>query len=198
MGTINITRSDIVSVLNNQLPLLATFAGAVGHITADYDDETETLTVDGVTDEDLQTAYDNFPALLASWQPSRSSIQSLKSKAKNQIDLHAGIVRQKYITVSPGQDLTYQEKSEEAADYVAAGYPADLSNYPFIQAEVEATGKTNEQVADDILTQKSAWIVIGAQIEKHRMAGKKQIDDAATEMEIEQAVSSAISLLHGV
>lgn len=97
----------------------------------------------------------------------------------------AETVRLNYITGGVGQAAIYFEKGEEAADYVAAGYPTNLSSFPFIQAEVAATGKQAQQVADDILTQKANWIAKGAEIEYHRLLGKTSITAATTVKEVE-------------
>lgn len=121
-----------------------------------------------------------------------------KTKAKIVIDEAAGVARTRFITEVPGQALTYQEKAEEAADFVAAGYPTDLSNYPFIQGEMDATGKTKEQTADDILAQKSAWIGFGAEIEKYRIGGKKQVDEAADIETVDTIVATIIALVDAV
>jgi hypothetical protein len=125
-------------------------------------------------------------------------LAAAKTSAKVKIDEMAGIARSMVITIAPGQELTYQEKSEQAADYVAAGYPADTSSYPFVQAEIEATGKTKEQAADDILVKKSEWIAVGSTIEMHRIGGKVQVDAATTPEEVQQIVDDLAALLVGV
>jgi len=126
------------------------------------------------------------------------AIDDEKTAAKLFIDMKAGEARERFITVASGQEMTYQEKSEQAADFAAAAYPADTSNYPFIQAEMEATGKTKEQTADDILAQRTAWIAVGATIEKHRLGGKKQIDEAITTDDISTIVDDTVALLDAV
>lgn len=119
-------------------------------------------------------------------------------EAKVEVDRVAERARLKYVTFGSGQAMTYAEKSDEAADYVAAGYPVDLSSYPFLQAEVNATGKTPVAAADDILMQKSAWIVVGAAIEEARLLGKKNIDAAGTENEITLARDNAVAALEAL
>lgn len=126
------------------------------------------------------------------------SLSEIKSNAKKEIDETAEIVRLKFITGGAGQAMAYQEKGEEAADYVAASYPADLSSYPFIQAEINATGKTKEQAADDIIAQKSAWITAGAAIEEERLKGKKAITDAADETAVNSQRDIATAALEAL
>ena len=115
------------------------------------------------------------------------SVLETKSDLNNSIDRMAEAARRRHITGGDGQVMAYLDKSDEAADYKAAGYPADLSSYPFVQAEVNATGKTNQNAADDILTERSNWIAAAASIEEERLSGKKAVNDAAT---IEDAVTA--------
>lgn len=118
-----------------------------------------------------------------------------KANAKADIDIHAEAARLRHVTSGAGQAMAYQAKADEATDYIAAGYPADLTSYPFIQAEVNATGKNSTLAANDILLQKSAWYAIGAQIEEIRLGGKKSVDDATDENEIISARDTTIAAL---
>ncbi len=110
-----------------------------------------------------------------------------QTRLKSNIDRIAESVRLQYITGGAGQAVAYLDKSNEAADYKAAGYPADLTVYPFIQAEVNATGKTNQDAADDILTERSNWIAKASAIEEERLKGKKAVDDASDETDARTA-----------
>lgn len=141
-----------------------------------------------------QSALD---AALASYLLVHDSIYltQIKDAAKQDIDNTAERIRLKYITGGAGQALVYNEKGEEAADYIAAGSPVDLANYPFIQAEVNATGKSATQCANDILAQKAAWITKGAQIEQVRIGAKTTIDLATSIVEVELEKVTALSEL---
>lgn len=136
-------------------------------------------------------------AALASYLLIHDSIYltQIKNAAKNEIDSKSENVRLKYITGGAGQALVYNEKAEESADYIAAGSPADLTNYPFIQAEVNATGKSATQCANDILAQKAVWITKGAQIEQIRIGSKTTIDLATSVVEVELERVTALSEL---
>lgn len=202
MGTITITLNDVEVYLDGRTDLLAEFAGAAPGDDVVYDTTTNELEVATATTINLQTAYDDFAALYDEWKTLNGkqppTLAEYKTSAKNAIDAHAGEVRTKFITSAPGQELTYAEKSDEATDYVAAGYPADLSSYPFIAAEVAATSKSNAQAADDILAQKSAWIAVGAQIEQQRLGGKVQIDAAADESAVDTIVTNTKAALDAI
>lgn len=126
------------------------------------------------------------------------TIEQIRSEAKKLIDNEAERSRLTNITPGDGQASVYLEKSNEAADYIVAGYPADLTTYPFIQAEVNATGKTNEQAADDIVAAKSAWISTAASIEQERLGGKKAVEDASTIAEVSIARDAAVTAIRGL
>ncbi len=142
-----------------------------------------------------------LPTILAAREARLAAARTLedaRAEGKLVIDASAGRARSRYITTAPGQEMTYLEKSEQAADYVTAGYPADTSNYPFIQAEMNATGLSKEDAADGILAQKSAWIAIGVQIEEHRLGGKAAVDAATDLAGVDSAVAAAVALLDAV
>ena len=115
--------------------------------------------------------------------------------AYREIDQAAERARLRYITDGAGQAQTYQEKSEEAADYVAAGYPADTSNYPFVQADANAYVSTPTEAADYILLKRSEWVVLGSAIEEIRLGGKKIIFDAVDTATIETTRVATIAAL---
>jgi hypothetical protein len=138
---------------------------------------------------ELQTAWDDWDAI------NGPTLTTFQEEAKLSVDNMAEATRLKYVTAGSTQAMTYQEKGDEAADYVAAGYPVDLSSYPFIQAEASATGNTATQAADNILAQKSAWIAIGAAVEEVRIGGKITIDAAVDEAAVEVARDIAITAL---
>ena len=123
------------------------------------------------------------------------SIEELKTQAKYTIDRVAERSRLRYITPGSGQSQVYKEKGEEATDFIAAGYPNDLSSYPFIQAEVNATGKTRQQVADDIIAAKSVTVAVLAAIEQSRLSGKKNVDDAVDIDDINSAKDATVASL---
>lgn len=149
-----------------------------------------------------KTIWETASAMdVAAYEPSVAvtlDLVTVQETARRSIDRYAGTVREKFITAVSGQALTYQEKADEAADYVAAGYPADLSSYPFIQADVDAMGITSTEAADAILAQKSAWIAIGAQIEKLRLGGKKQVMDATDTTVVATILADTMAALDAV
>lgn len=124
-----------------------------------------------------------------------NSLDEFKQLTIDEINKVAEKVRNKYLTPGYGQLLTYQEKYEEAADFVAAGYPSNLESYPFISIETEITGKTKEQVTDDIISAKATTTLMLVDIERIRLNAKMNIIKAESESEIKTSRSTAITAL---
>jgi hypothetical protein len=106
------------------------------------------------------------------------SIEEAREWARNQIDEAAGAARARYITVTPGQDATYQAKYADAQAFVRAGYPdADISQYPWVKAEADATGLSFALAADSIKAVGDPWnLVVGPAIESLRIGGKSALN----------------------
>ena len=121
-------------------------------------------------------------------------IVKFKEMSKNELDLLATSIRRKYIT--PTMDDIYREKADQAIEYVAAGYPANVSAYPFIRAEANATGLTTSQAADSIISARQAWMSKMADIEEQRRKGKVLIDSATTISDVDAAKDAAIVALN--
>jgi hypothetical protein len=125
-----------------------------------------------------------------------ANIDEHKLWATQEIDEASSNVRIKFITVAPGQESLYAEKVDEATDYIADG-ATDLSTFPLLRAEVNGTGKTTDEVVDGILSSKSRWIAINAQIEEIRLRAKTTINsaDAVSGEEVDDIKNQAITLL---
>lgn len=103
-------------------------------------------------------------------------IAALREQGVAQINAATDVARRRFITDIAGQDMIYLEKEREAVSYVAlASEPADHAQYPFIGAEVLATGFTAYQVAQITLYKASLWRVVGAQIETLRIAALAEV-----------------------
>ena len=148
-----------------------------------------------ITEQDkVDNVVPSADEVLVLSEPERP-LADVQREAYYMIDAAAENARLRYITGGAGQAQTYQEKSEEAADYVAAGYPADTSNYPFVQADANAYGSTPTDAADYILLKRSEWVTLGAAIEELRLGGKKGVFDALITDTIETVRDAAIAAL---
>ena len=201
---INPADDSIIEVLekNNPIPLFNTKTDSqtngkpflVEAVVTDPSYDPATQTKSGPVD-----AYDGTDATrVYSVAAITVDLDDYKLNARIQIDGESELTRLRFITNGAGQAMAYQEKADEATDYVVAGYPADLTSYPFIQAEVNATGKNATQAADDILATRSAWIAVSAAIEEIRLGAKKQVNEAANTGEIDTIVTNATTALEGI
>lgn len=119
------------------------------------------------------------------------TLEEVKDEALYTIDALAENARQEYLGVGPAQMMVYNEKFNEASDYLVDDMPEDVSKYPFINAEVGATGKSAEQVANDIIDEKGKWISFNAKVERVRLAAKTHIKEAQTVESIDNIVETA-------
>lgn len=117
------------------------------------------------------------------WEQARHNITDLaqlKAHICNHIDCMAGNVRLKYITDVPGQQVTYQLKSEEAKEIARLGLldGAVITSYPMIQAEMNATGLPMSLIVAQINGMEYAWRHLAAAIEEVRRKYKINVNNA--------------------
>lgn len=108
------------------------------------------------------------------------------------VDIAAGEARSRYLTIAPGQELTYEQKRRNSYDFRAAGYPSDIEDYPMVKAESEATGSTPAEAADSILATAAAWTTMAAYIEKVRRKASVDIKAASAAADIESIAADAV------
>lgn len=120
--------------------------------------------------------------------------------AHNEIDAAAGAARARYITVTPGQDATYQAKYADARAFVFAGYPdVNISQYPWVAAEAGATGLSYAEAADGIKAVGDPWnMLLGPGIEGLRIGGKRAVDALTTVSGIVAAARGVVAQLNGI
>lgn len=121
------------------------------------------------------------------------SLEAARAWAIEQIDQAAGSARARYITIAPGQDVTYQAKYADALAFARAGYPeSQIDQYPWVRAEAEATGATSRDAADSIKAVGDPWnAVIGPRIESLRIGGKWTLDSL-------MSIADVVSHVHSV
>lgn len=127
-----------------------------------------------------------------------TDLADIRLNAHWEIDIAAGMKRRQFITDIPGQDMTYGKKAEQAQAYKDVGYPADTTDFKFVQARANAYGETPEVAADTILATRDAWIPIGAAIEEEREKGKKAVSDASDYDAIILAKDDAIAAINAI
>lgn len=112
-----------------------------------------------------------------------------KSEAINEIKLRISEERLKYITDMPGQEAIYQDKRLEALDYIAAGSPTDLTDYPMLQSEVGITASTAYELAQMWLNLNLLWKSIASSLEGIRMTANVAVEASQNRTEINAALA---------
>lgn len=144
--------------------------------------------------------YHTWDISSQTWIVRLEDIKAAKVSSQKQIDIAAGDARSRYITTVPGQDSTYAAKYDEALAYIAAGYPDDLTNFPYISAESRPnTWMSPTQAATRIATIGGYWRdVIGPKIEALRINGKDALEPMDNIEQIELHTKSIISELNAI
>lgn len=101
------------------------------------------------------------------------------------IDFQAEQIRAGIITPGSGQAMTYLRKEAEARAWLAD----NTATAPFVEAEATVTGRTIAEVAQIIVSQADAWLIIGPRIEATRIAAKRAVSQASTVAEMRAAAA---------
>lgn len=122
-------------------------------------------------------------------------LASIKQSASEMVDKSAEEQRLRWITGGAGQAMTYQAKTQEAMDFLAAharNEEVDPNRYPFLSAEIGISGKTLLDVANVVDFTHRQWAVLAAAIERIRLSSKSAITKAKSEAAV-QAILDAIT-----
>ena len=106
------------------------------------------------------------------------------------VDVKAGAVRAKYITVAPGQEATYMLKSAQAKAFQQANYEGTVPG--LVQAEATAEGDTVTAATLRILAEEAAWANLAASIESSRRSAKVAIAVAPNDATAEAIFNATI------
>lgn len=121
-------------------------------------------------------------------------LAALRAQGVSQISDATDVARRRFVTGITGQDMIYLEKEREAISYIAlTSEPADLVQYPFIEAEVLAVGLTAYQVAQVTLYKAGLWRVVGAQIEALRISALAEVEGAVSVGEVSEIVADYVA-----
>ena len=112
-----------------------------------------------------------------------------KAVARARINNLIDAARAPYVTDIAGQEAIYAEKAKEAVAYVAAILP-DLSDYPFISAEIGITAPDAYALAQVWLNMVALLRAVGAQSEQVRLGAIGQINAATSLAEIEAVLGA--------
>lgn len=116
-------------------------------------------------------------------------LKMAKNEAIASINTATGNLREKFITAIPGQEMIYLNKEQQAKQFLAEdSEPTDLSDYPFLVAEVGSTGTTVREVAEIFMDRSSSWRRIGARIEHLRVKALIEVNEASDIAEVQAAM----------
>lgn len=132
--------------------------------------------------------------------PPTPTLDELKTAAKHLVDNEAAMARVKYTTGIVHQGAVYILKADQAQAFKDAGYPSgSIDDYPWIKEEADGLGDTYQDTADGILAMRAQWAdVLGPAIERQRLLGKKNVDDAVDEAGVDSARDAAITALQAI
>jgi hypothetical protein len=165
------------------------FLESIGYATRRKGGAWELISSAGIVTD--QTEIDNVQAQIDAYDP----LPDERQRWADTVDVAAGEARARYITVAPGQDVVYELKRVQAEAHKAASYPADLTDYPLINAEQTARGGTAQEATDYILTKSAAWQQLAAAIEQLRQKAKVDMATADSAADIEAIATTAITSL---
>lgn len=116
------------------------------------------------------------------------NLEQVRGAALEEVNAAIAVLRLRYLTDLPGQDLLYTEKRSEAVAYLADPDPQD-AGYPLLGAEVDAgTVADRHQAAQLILGLAQVWRQVAARMEAVRLAANGALAAAASVGEVEAAL----------
>lgn len=130
----------------------------------------------------------------------RSSLADIASTALSAIDVEAERIRLRYLTPGTGQALLYSSKLTQVAAWQAAtaAERRDLTKWPLLEAEVDATELQPAAAVAQIVQANREWETAAARIERIRIRCKRQIAAAATPIEVFAARDDGLAQLRAI
>jgi hypothetical protein len=126
-------------------------------------------------------------------------LEQRKADTIKEVNAKIGAVREEYITPIPGQEMIYSDKEEEAIAFNAIiPRPTDLSEFPFLDAEIGITAPSAQELADLWIQMAADWRTIGPLLEQLRLGTIEAVRAATTAAEIEQAMVGLMNSLEGL
>ena len=119
--------------------------------------------------------------------------------ARDEIDKAAGLARGRFITLTPGQDRTYQAKYAEAIAFDGRDSADADKAFPWIAAEARHAGVSLSAAAERIKRKGDDWNQIyGPRIEAMRVAAKDQLAGLREVGHVVRAARAAVAALQDV
>lgn len=126
---------------------------------------------------------------LATTRPADADpIEEVRARAVAQVNVYAAVARSRYLTDIPGQAEMYAEQEREAADWMGAGQPEDLTDYPMLAALTGIVGTTTLEVAETWRVRAGNYRYFRTLIEVTRQTALNDIAAAATAAAVQAVV----------
>ena len=129
-------------------------------------------------DYDIRTHYLRFDVSKNKWisEELTSPLDELKISAKSDIDLEVNRLLKKIITFDAQATGLYDLKYAESIKFIESGQSDASVEYPFLQTEAQATGKSAIECANIIIDKRNEYVTQLNEIEKIRISAKASID----------------------
>lgn len=128
-----------------------------------------------------------------------ADIDAAREWGRDEIDKAAAVVRGRFITLTPGQETTYQAKYAEALAFAGGDTASDAAAFPWIAAEAQHAGISLSAAAERIKRKGDQWNQIyGPRIEALRVAAKDQLVSLTEIGQVVQAARAAVVALQDV
>lgn len=129
------------------------------------------------------------------------SFEQIKEQTQFALMMEISRARLKYATSLPCQDDIYREKITEAIEIkarISTNQPIDITQYPFIRAEVTVTGLSIEQACDTIIKARTIWVNKMAEIEIIRHSATKALQAANNQKDLDALLEVTKSVLKNI
>ena len=134
--------------------------------------------------------YYSFNISSENWlDDSLTRLPEIKSKALRFVDGECSKVRSLYITGISGQEMIYTMKRDEAITYLNDSDP-NLSDYPWIYAEIGVTATTAYEVAQIYINMSFMFTQALAALENIRLTTVSAIKDATEKTGVDTALDN--------
>ena len=127
-----------------------------------------------------------------------AEIATSRVVAISTVNTVAEAVRSRFVTPGSGQAMVYMEKQAEARAWFAAGEPEDLTEFPWLQAEIGITAPSSYELAQLWLNLSTIWAQIGSQLEAIRLTAIKDIEEQITEAGVQHVISQALAQMQSL
>lgn len=128
-----------------------------------------------------------------------SGMDAAREWGRDEIDKAAAVARGRFITLTPGQETTYQAKYAEALAFAGGDPAGDPAAFPWIAAEAQRAGISLGAAAERIKRKGDQWNqVYGPRIEAARVIAKDRLVNLVEIGQVVQAARAAVAALQEI